>query len=73
MSVLLSGGGLRMGQAVGATSSKGDEPAVRPLSPNDLLATWYHALGIPLDTSFRDFAGRPTPILPHGKPIDELV
>ena len=73
MSVLLSGGGLRMGQAVGATSAKGDEPSVRPLSPNDLLATWYHALGIPLDTSFRDFAGRPTPILPHGKPIDELV
>lgn len=73
MSVLLSGGGLRMGQAVGATSAKGDEPSLRPVTPNDLLATWYHALGIPLDLSFRDFAGRPTPILPHGKPIEELV
>jgi hypothetical protein len=73
MSVLLAGGGLRMGQVVGATSIKGDEPAVRPLTPNDLLATWYHALGIPLDLSFRDFAGRPTPILSDGKPIDELV
>ncbi len=73
MSVLLAGGGLRMGQAVGATSIKGDEPAVRPLTPNDLLATWYHALGVPLDMNFRDFGGRPTPILPHGKPIDELI
>jgi hypothetical protein len=73
MSVLLSGGGLKMGQAVGATSAKGDEPAVRPLTPNDLLATWYHALGIDLRTSFLDLAGRPTPILPHGKPIDELI
>ncbi len=73
MSVLLAGGGLRMGQVAGATSAKGDEPSVRPLTPNDLLATWYHALGIPLDLSFRDFAGRPTPILPHGKPIDELI
>jgi hypothetical protein len=73
MSVLLSGGGLRMGQAVGATSAKGDEPAHRPLSPTDLLATWYHALGVPLDLAFRDFAGRPTPILPSGEPIAELV
>jgi hypothetical protein len=73
MSVLLSGGGLRMGQAVGATSVKGDEPSVRPFTPNDLLATWYHALGVPLDTAFQDFAGRPTPILPHGRPIAELI
>jgi hypothetical protein len=73
MSVLLAGGGLRMGQVVGATSIKGDEPAVRPLTANDLLATWYYALGIPLDLSIRDFAGRPTSILPHGKPIDELI
>ena len=73
MSVLLSGGGLRMGQVVGATSAKGDEPAHRPLSPTDLLATWYHALGVPLDLAFRDFAGRPTPILPSGEPIAELI
>ena len=73
MSLLLSGGGLRMGQAVGATNGKGDEPAERPLTPNDLLATWYHAFGIPLDLSFRDYAGRPTPVLPHGTPIEELI
>jgi hypothetical protein len=73
MSVLMSGGGLQMGQAVGATSIKGDEPAVRPLTPNDLLATWYHAMGIPLDLAFRDFGGRPTPILPSGQPITELI
>lgn len=73
MSVLMSGGGLRMGQAVGSTGIKGDEPAVRPLTPNDLLATWYQALGIPLDLAFRDHAGRPTPILPSGKPIHELI
>ncbi len=73
MSVLLAGGGLRMGQVVGATSRNGDEPAVRPCTPNDLLATWYHMLGVPRDTMFRDFAGRPTPILPHGEAIAELI
>jgi hypothetical protein len=73
MSVLLAGGGLRMGQVVGATNAKGDEPSENPLTPNDLLATWYHVLGVPLDLAFRDFAGRPTPVLPNGKPISQLV
>lgn len=66
-------GGLRMGQAISSTSIKGDEPASRPLSPNDVLATWYRFLGIPLDTQFHDHFGRPTPILPHGAPIAELI
>ncbi|MGE3775616.1 MAG: DUF1501 domain-containing protein [Pirellulaceae bacterium] len=73
MSVLLSGGGLRMGQAVGSTNDKGDEPFERPLTPNDLLATLYAYLGVPLTTHFPDRFGRPTAILPHGQPIDELI
>jgi hypothetical protein len=72
MSVFLAGGGLRMGQAIGETGPKGDEPVRRPLKPNDLLATWYRYLGIPIDLHLPDFGGRPTPIIPHGKPIDEL-
>jgi hypothetical protein len=43
------------------------------LAPNDLLATWYRYLGIPVDAQVNDFAGRPTPIVPQGRPIDELV
>ncbi len=73
MSVLVSGGGLRMGQVVGSTDSTGEAPKERPLTPNDLLATWYHTLGVPLDTQFRDRGGRPVPILPHGELIRELV
>jgi hypothetical protein len=38
--MLLSGGGMTMGQAVGSTNHKGEEPRDRPLTPNDLLATW---------------------------------
>lgn len=72
MSLLLSGGGLKMGQVVGATNHKGDEIVERPVTPGDVLATWYRALGIPLDTHFTDFAGRPTPILPQGEAIGEL-
>ena len=73
MTALVSGGGLRMGQVVGATNSKAEYPTERPYSPQDLLATVYQHLKIDPDASFTDFAGRPIPILPHGKPIPELT
>jgi hypothetical protein len=70
---LVSGGGLRMGQVVGATNRKGEYPAERPLTPRDLLATIYRHLGIDHRQEFHDFAGRPIRILPEGEPIRELV
>jgi hypothetical protein len=73
MSIFLSGGGMPMGQVIGETNSRGEEPRRRPLTPNDVLATWYKFLGVPLATHFNDFTGRPTPILPHGRPIKELI
>jgi hypothetical protein len=74
MSMLVSGGGMRTGQVVGSTNSKGEMPKDRPLSPNDLWATMFHHLGIDYaNTSFLDHAGRPMPILPSGEPIRELL
>ena len=73
MSVFLAGGGMRMGQVIGSTTAKGEEPAERTFSPNDLLATWYQYLGVPLDMQFTDHFGRPISILSHGTPIRELV
>ena len=73
MSMLVSGGGMRTGQVIGATNSKGEEPVERPLSPNDLWATVYRHLGIDYNLSFPDHAGRPMPILPYGSPIQELL
>jgi len=73
MSVLVSGGGMRTGQLVGSTNSKGEHPQDRPLTPNDLWATVYKHLGINYDHAFPDTAGRPMPILPYGEPIAELI
>jgi len=73
MSMLVSGGGMRTGQVIGSTNSKGEEPKDRPLSPNDLWATVYRHLGIDFTKSFPDLTGRPMPILPFGEPIDELL
>lgn len=72
-SALIAGGGLRMGQVVGATNSKGEYPAERPLKPQDLLATIYRHLGIDWRGSLTDFSGRPVPILGDGEPIAELI
>jgi hypothetical protein len=71
-SVLLAGGGLKTGQVIGATNSKAEYPAERPLTPKDILATLYRHLGIDRQHSFPDFAGRPVPVLGEGTPIAEL-
>ena len=73
MSVLVSGGGAPMGQIIGATNAKGEEPVERILSPNDLWATVYRHLGIDYNTYLKNLEGLPMQILPFGKPIEELV
>ena len=70
---LVSGGGLRMGQVVGATNSKAEYPTERPYTPQDLLATIYRHLGIDTRQTLLDHAGRPIPVLHEGLPIRELI
>ena len=71
--VLIYGGGLTMGQVIGATNAKGERPADRPLKPQDVLATIYHCLGINAAQTLINQVGRPVPILPNGTPISELI
>jgi hypothetical protein len=71
-SALIAGGGLKMGQVVGATNSKSEYPTLDPVTPQDLLATVYRHLGIDYRRELLNFSGRPVPILPHGKPIAAL-
>ncbi len=73
MSVLVSGGGMRTGQVIGATNSKGEHPVERVLTPNDLWASVYTHLGIDHQTILYDLQNRPMPILPFGKPIPEIM
>lgn len=72
MSILVSGGGMRMGQVIGSTNAKGEHPQDRPLTPNDLWASVFRHLRINFHDSFPDHHGRPMPILPTGQPIAEL-
>jgi rhodanese-related sulfurtransferase len=70
-SILISGGGFRMGQVIGATDRHAAYPVERPLDPQDLMATIYKHLGIDLSTHFPDASGRPVAIT-TGTPISEL-
>ena len=73
MSVVMAGGGLRMGQVIGSTDARAEYPATRAVGPQDVLATMYQVLGIDYRHEFRDAAQRPIPILNEGRPIEELI
>lgn len=73
MSIFLAGGGLRMGQVVGATNARGEHPVERVMDSNCLLATIYRRFGIDTSHHYYDNTGRPIPILTDGKPIAELL
>jgi hypothetical protein len=72
-SVLFSGGGLKMGQYVGTTGSNGEYPTSRPYTPQNVMATLYHVLGIDPSLTIPDHNGRPQYVLDDRDPIRELI
>ena len=71
-SVVLAGGGLKSGQFLGSSNSRGEVPQDRPIHINDVLATIYGQLGVPTDLVHYD-DGRPVPVLYDGSMIRELI
>lgn len=71
-SAALAGGGIRGGRVVGESDAKGAFPRANPKSPQDVLATVYRHLGVDVEKNYVDASGRPHPVLPSGKPIEEL-
>lgn len=69
----LAGGGLEMGQVIGESSRKAEEPVSNPVTVQDLMATVFHTMGIPSDLHFTDPSGRPVPMLSEGRVIEGLV
>jgi hypothetical protein len=67
------GGGLKMGQIVGATDRTASAPTTQPYTPQNVLATLYHVLGIDPATTLPDHNGRPMYLLDERRPIAELV
>lgn len=71
--LLLSGGGIRGGQALGETNSHGEKPIGESTGPADLAATICHCLGINPDSEFHTPEGRPVKITHGGNVIRGLL
>jgi hypothetical protein len=70
-SVLLAGAGIAEGAVFGKSDKQAASVLDEPVSPGDLSATMFHALGIPADTHFSDLTNRPARIV-SGNPVTKL-
>ncbi len=69
----MAGGGLKRGVVLGESDARAEFPKERPTSPQDVLATMYHLLGINRHKTYVNDANRPVEILNYGDPIDEII
>lgn len=73
-SVMIGGGGLKGGRAIGETDKDGVTVASsKAYQPGDVWATVSHAMGIPLDTVHKSKNGRPMKLANGGTAIQELI
>ncbi|MFM7930574.1 MAG: DUF1501 domain-containing protein, partial [Pirellula sp.] len=69
---VIAGGKIPGGNLIGKSDKDAAYPIERPVSPEDLAATIYHAIGIDPEMRVMDFQNRPTPIVDGGRPVFEL-
>jgi RNA polymerase sigma factor (sigma-70 family) len=73
-SVVLAGGKIKGGQAIGKTSADGVTIEKRPVTPAELLATVYQALGIDPAKTNRTPGGKEIPLVEKGtKAVSEAL
>jgi hypothetical protein len=71
---LMAGGGMRTGQAIGATNRLGEYAVSRPVDMQEIVGTAYHNLGVDvMNTTIEDPTGRPQFLLDIREPMKELV
>jgi hypothetical protein len=71
-SAALAGGGVKGGQAIGATDAGGEAVTKRPVGVSDLLRTVCHSLGIDADKQNLSSIGRPIAIVDGGEVVREV-
>jgi hypothetical protein len=73
MSAFVAGGGLKMGQAIGSSSARGEYPRDRRVTVPQVLSTLYRAVGIDSSRTFPNGSGRPMYVLDDREVVRELV
>lgn len=72
-SIMMAGAGVGRGQVVGASDKQGGFVKERPISPNDILHTVYHLLGIDAGRVLADPQGKRLPIVDGGAVVREIL
>ncbi|MCU0879558.1 MAG: DUF1501 domain-containing protein [Pirellulaceae bacterium] len=71
---VVAGGGMKLGQVIGATNKYAEHPVDRPIKFQEIFATLYAKAGLPLTTREFDLRGRPQYLVEPGiEPIRELM
>jgi hypothetical protein len=71
-SVVMAGGGIQGGRVHGSSDKIAAYPAADAVSPEQLMATLYHCLGVDPHTLIHDQQGRPF-MLVDGEPVHTLL
>jgi len=71
-SVLMGGGGMKGGRVIGASDDQGMGPAGDPITPDQVAASFYHALGIDFTKEYHTNTGRPVMVVREGSVIRGL-
>jgi hypothetical protein len=72
-SLFLAGGGIKAGHVHGVSDKIGGRPQSDPVTPAEIVATIYRCLGIPAHLELHDQFQRPLTVVPHGRPIAEVL
>jgi uncharacterized protein (DUF1501 family) len=70
---IVFGGGLKMGQVIGATDARAERAKNGNISFQNIISTIYHVLGVDPGARLTDFNGRPHYLLDDREPIAELM
>ncbi len=72
MFMLMAGGGISGGRVIGASDEKAMGPLNEAITPDDVAASFYHALGIDHQKEYHTSTGRPVMIVRDGHVLPEL-
>jgi hypothetical protein len=72
MFMLMAGGGISGGRVIGESDETASLPKVKGMSPDDVAASYFHALGIDHHHEFHTNTGRPVMVVRDGHVIPEL-
>ncbi|TWU00889.1 DUF1501 domain-containing protein [Stieleria varia] len=72
MFMLMAGGGINGGQVIGESDDTASGPRHEGISPDDVVASFYHNLGIDPTLEYESSTGRPITLVRDGKIIQQL-